>query len=181
MFLKVLAIIIIIAAGFFGYVALQPSDFRIVREIKVNTSAQLPFSYTNDLRKFTEWDPWAKLDPNAKMNFEGNQTGVGAMLNWDGNKEVGQGKATITESKPNSSVRMKIEMFKPYPFVNDVLFSFKEEGTQTNVTWEMTGKANFMYKLACVFMNRDKVIGGEFEKGLTQLKEIVEAKSSGKK
>ncbi|WP_186647159.1 SRPBCC family protein [Fluviispira vulneris] len=181
MFFKVLAVLVIIAAGFFGYVALQPSDFRIVREIKVNTPAQLPFAYTNDLRKFSEWDPWAKIDPNAKMSYEGNQTGVGSIMNWDGNHKVGQGKATITESQPYSTVRMKLEMFKPYPFVNDVLFSFKEEGTQTNVTWEMTGKANFMYKLACVFMNRDKIIGGEFEKGLAQLKELVETKNPAKK
>ncbi|KAB8029855.1 SRPBCC family protein [Fluviispira multicolorata] len=175
MFFKVLFFVISIIGLFLGYVALQPSEFHISRDIKISAPAHIPFSYTNDLRKFTEWDPWAKIDPAAKMSYEGPASGKGAIMSWDGNKEVGTGKATITESQPNSLIHMKLELFKPYPFVNEVDFSFKQEGEQTLVTWAMTGQAKFMYKVLCVFMNRDKIIGGEFEKGLAQLKTLVEA------
>lgn len=39
----------------------------------------------------------------------------------------------------------------------------------------MTGKNNFMAKAVHLVMNMDKMIGGQFEKGLAQMKSLVEA------
>ena len=54
-------------------------------------------------------------------------------------------------------------------------FSFKPEGNQTTVTRSMAGKNNFIAKAMCLFMNMDKMVGGQFEKGLAQLRSITEA------
>ena len=54
-------------------------------------------------------------------------------------------------------------------------FSFKPEGNQTTVTWSMSGKNNFIAKAMCLFMSMDKMVGGQFEKGLAQIKTIAEA------
>ena len=54
-------------------------------------------------------------------------------------------------------------------------FTFKPEGKQTAVTWSMSGDKNFMAKAIHLFMNMDKMIGGQFEKGLAEMKSIVEA------
>jgi len=43
------------------------------------------------------------------------------------------------------------------------------------VTWSMTGKNNFMAKAIHLFMNMDKMVGDQFEKGLAQMKSVVEA------
>jgi hypothetical protein len=40
---------------------------------------------------------------------------------------------------------------------------------------EHAGKNNFIGRAVCLFMDMDKMVGGEFEKGLNQLKSIVEA------
>ncbi len=38
----------------------------------------------------------------------------------------------------------------------------------------MAGKKNFVFKAFGLCMNMDKAIGGDFEKGLAQLKAVVE-------
>lgn len=61
---------------------------------------------------------------------------------------------------------------------NTAEFTFRPEGNQTVVTWTMDGKNNFLARAFCLFMNMDKMIGGEFEKGLAQMKAVAEAAAS---
>ena len=56
-----------------------------------------------------------------------------------------------------------------------VQFTFEPAGDQTTVTWSMEGKKNFMSKAIGLFMSMDSMIGGQFEKGLADLKSVVEA------
>jgi hypothetical protein len=109
-----------------------------------------------------------------KQAYEGAPTGIGAIYTWTGNKEVGEGRMTIIESRPSDLIRIKLEFFKPFRATNTAEFTFKPEGNQTSVTWSMTGKNNFMAKAVHLFMNMDKMIGGQFEKGLAQMKSVVE-------
>jgi len=39
----------------------------------------------------------------------------------------------------------------------------------------MEGKNDFLAKAVCLFMNMDKMVGGQFEQGLAQMKSVVEA------
>ena len=39
----------------------------------------------------------------------------------------------------------------------------------------MTGKKNFIMKAFCLVMDMDKLVGSDFEKGLAQMKPVVEA------
>ena len=41
----------------------------------------------------------------------------------------------------------------------------------------MAGENNFMAKAFGLFMNMDKMVGGDFEKGLAQLKSVAETPS----
>jgi hypothetical protein len=59
--------------------------------------------------------------------------------------------------------------------VCDTEFTFKPEGDQTKVTWTMSGKNDFMGKAFGLFMDCDAMVGGDFEKGLANMKAIVEA------
>jgi uncharacterized protein YndB with AHSA1/START domain len=168
-FAAVIAIFLIVAA-------LQPTDFRITRAATISAPASAVFEQINDFHKWNNWSPWAKLDPNAKNTFEGPPAGVGASFAWVGNNEVGEGKMTITESKPNELVMMKLEFIKPFAATNTTEFTFKPEGDQTTVKWSMAGKNNFIGKCISVVMNCDKMVGGQFEQGFANLKAIVEKK-----
>jgi hypothetical protein len=133
------------------------------------------FAQVNDLHKWGAWSPWAKLDPAMKIAYAGAPTGTGAIQTWAGNKEVGEGRVTIVESRPSELIRFRLEMFKPFAATNAVEFSFKPEGNLTVVTWSMTGQNNFIAKAVGLFMDCEKMVGGQFEQGLAQLKLVAEA------
>ncbi|HEX3627114.1 MAG TPA: SRPBCC family protein [Verrucomicrobiae bacterium] len=153
-------------------VATRPSNFRITRTGRISAPAGLVFENVNDLHNWEAWSPWAKMDPNAKSTFAGPAAGPGSSMEWAGNNKVGAGRMTIAESRPNDAIRIKLEFFKPFKATNLAEFTFKPEGDQTVVTWSMSGKNNFMGKAIGLFMNCDKMIGGQFEQGLANLNSV---------
>ena len=167
--LVAIAVIIFIIA-----VAMQPSDFRVTRSTTIIAPASAVFAQVNDLQKWEAWSPWAKLDPDAKNSFEGPTSGTGAILRWAGNNKVGQGSMTIMESRPDEFIRFKLEFLKPFVATNTAEFTFNTENDQTTVTWSMYGKNDFKGKAIGLIMSCDKMVGGQFEKGLATLKSVVE-------
>jgi len=70
---------------------------------------------------------------------------------------------------------VKLEFMKPFTATNMASFTFKPEGDKTNVTWSMEGDKNYVVKAVHLFMDMDKMVGGQFEKGLADMKKIAEA------
>lgn len=176
MFKKIVIALGVAIAAFLGLVASQPADYRIERSATIAAPASVIFAQVNHLQNWEKWSPWAKLDPNAKTTFEGAKEGVGAVMRWDGNNEVGQGSMTIAESRPNELVRFNMEFVKPMQNTATAEFSFKPEGDKTVVTWAMYGTNYFIGKAVSLLMNCDKMVGGQFEKGLASINTLVEAK-----
>jgi Polyketide cyclase / dehydrase and lipid transport len=175
MLIKILIAVAVIVVVFIVVVAMQPSVFRVARSATMSAPAPAVFAQVNDFHKWEAWNPWGKIDPAMKQTYEGAPAGPGAIYTWVGNKNVGEGRMTLTESRPSDLIRIKLEFFKPFAGTNIAEFTFKPAGNQTAVTWSMTGKNNFMAKAIHLFMNMDKMIGGQFETGLAQMKSIVEA------
>lgn len=159
-------------------VALQPSQFRVERSIAIAAPAAEVFPHVNNFKKTHVWSPWTKLDPAAKYTFEGPEAGVGAINSWAGNAEVGEGRQTIVESRPNELVRIKLEFLEPFEATSTAEFLLEPSGNATSVTWALHGENNFLSKAFCLFMSQDKMIGEPFERGLADLKSIVEGKKS---
>ncbi len=174
----VAAVVAILLVGFFIAVSMQPNEFRISRSAKMSAPPSTVFAQVNDYHNWDAWSPWAKLDPNAKVTFEGPTSGTGAKFSWSGNDKVGVGHQTIVESKPDELVRMNLVFEKPFAGTSTAEFTFKPEGDQTLVTWSMFGTNNFMGKVMSLLMDCDKMVGGEFEKGLASMKAVVEAPAS---
>ena len=174
MLIKILIAIALIIIALVIVVAMQPSEFRVVRTATMSAPAPAVFAQVNDFHNWEAWSPWAKLDPAMKKTYEGAPAGTGAIYTWAGNNQVGEGRTTITESRPSDLIKMKLEFVKPFAATNTVEFTFKPEGDQTAVTWSMAGKNNFMGKAVGLFMNMDKMVGGDFEKGLASLKAVTE-------
>lgn len=167
-----------IAIGvFMVIVAMQPTDFCIKRTAAMSAPPSVVFAQVNDLPLWEAWSPWEKIDPAVKRVFEGPSAGIGASYSWSGNNKAGEGRMTITESRPGELIRMKLEFKRPFTATHAVEFTFTPEGDQTVATWSMSGKNNFVSKAFVLFMNCDKMIGDEFEKGLSSLKSIAEAKN----
>lgn len=175
MFDIILTLAAIFIILFFIAAAMRPSDFRVTRTGTISAPASAVFEHVNDLQKWDAWSPWAKLDPEAKNDFEGPASGTGAIMRWAGNSKVGQGSMTITESRPDEFISFKLEFLKPFAATNTAEFSFNYENGQTTVTWSMYGKNDFKGKAIGLIMNCEKMVGGQFEKGLATLKSVVEA------
>jgi uncharacterized protein YndB with AHSA1/START domain len=166
---KILLVLAVLLVVFLGIVALQPADFRVVRSATIAAAPAAVFAQVNDMHKWQTWSPWAKLDPAAKNTFEGPPAGTGATFAWAGNSAVGEGRMTVTESRPDERVRFRLDFLKPMAATSTAEFTFKPDGKQTVVTWSMEGKNNFLAKAFCLFMNMDKMVGGQFEQGLANL------------
>jgi hypothetical protein len=173
--LKKIGLVLLLAVvGFVGFAATRPDTYRVERSLTMAAPADVAFAYVNDFHKWEGWSPWEALDRNAKKTYEGPATGTGASYGWNGNNEVGEGRMTITNSRPNERVEIKLEFIKPMAAVNKTDFSFKPAGEGVNVTWTIDGNHNFMSKAMCVFVDMDSMIGKSFEQGLASLKGLVE-------
>lgn len=175
MLIKILIALVLIMAVFAIVVAFQPADFRIERSTAVAAPPAAVFALVNDFHRWDAWSPWAKLDPAMKATFEGPLAGPGAIYTWAGNNKVGEGRMTILESRPTELIRIKLEFLKPFKTTNTTEFLLKPAAGQTAVTWSMSGRRDFMTKAVCLFMDMDQLVGGDFEKGLAQMKSLVEA------
>jgi hypothetical protein len=173
--LAVVAAIALLVVAVLGYVALQPADFRVSRSVKMAAPAEEIFAQVDDFHKWDAWSPWVELDPHAKYSFEGPISGPGAIFRWDGNENVGTGSMTITETRPPELIRIQLAFVKPFEDVCDTEMTFQPDGGQTNVTWTMSGKNNFVGRLVCLFMDMDTMVGDKYDAGLAKLKAIVEA------
>jgi hypothetical protein len=173
--LIILTVLVAIGVVFAVIVALQPADFRVTRTGTMPAPAADVFALVNDFHNWDAWSPWAKLDPAMRTTFEGAPAGTGAIYTWSGNKQVGDGRMTILESRPNDLVRINLEFLRPFKATNTTEFTFKPDGDKTSVTWTMTGRKNFMFKAFGLFMSMDKMVGGDFEKGLANIKSVAES------
>jgi hypothetical protein len=177
MLTSILFMIAAVVVGFAILIAFQKTDFRTVRSTIVSAPAATAFAQINDLRLYANWNPWRKYDPAMKTAYDGPATGRGAVLSWVGNGRVGAGSMTIVESEPNQRVLARLDFLKPFPSTCTGEFTFEPRGggNQTVVTWAMFGKRSFIPKAFGLFINMDKMVGDEFEKGLAEMKAIVEA------
>ena len=175
MLIKILIGVAAVVVVFLIVVALQPSKYRVVRTMLISVPPPAIFERVNDFHNWEAWNPWGKIDPAMRSTYSGPASGRGAVYEWVGNNQVGEGRMTITDSRPSDSVRIKLDFIKPFAAVATADFTFEPQGDKTAVAWAMTGSNNFMAKAVHLFMNMDKMIGGQFEKGLTDLKAIVES------
>ncbi|RYD45001.1 MAG: polyketide cyclase [Verrucomicrobiaceae bacterium] len=171
---KILIALAVLILVFVIVVASRPADFRYERSTTIAAPPSAVFPHLNDLHKWQAWSPWARKDPNAMETFEGPATGVGSSMSWAGNKDVGEGKMTIIESKPDELVSYRLDFIKPMEGTNVATFTFTPESGQTKVVWSMTGKNTFIFKAFSLFIDCEKMIGNDFEQGLRDLKALVE-------
>jgi carbon monoxide dehydrogenase subunit G len=174
--LKVAAIVLGLAlAGILAFATTQPDEFQVQREIVINAAPESVFPLINDLRHWDEWSPLTAKDPAMNRTLSGANSGLGAVYEWDGNKDVGQGRMEIVDMSPASHVTIKLDFIKPFAASNTVDFALSQRGdNRTEVSWRMHGPVPYVSKLIGLFVDMDAVIGRDFETGLLRLKSLAE-------
>jgi carbon monoxide dehydrogenase subunit G len=174
MFTTLALIVAVALAGALVFAALKPDTFRIERSIRIDVAPEVIFSNINDFKKWEEWSPWDKIDPALERRYSGAAKGVGAAYSWTGTKKVGSGRMEIIGTTPFTGVQIKLDFTAPFVAHNIIDFTLTKDGDATHVSWAMSGPAPFISKLMGLFFNMDKVVGGDFEKGLAALKNVSE-------
>jgi uncharacterized protein YndB with AHSA1/START domain len=178
MFFGIVAGAVVVVAGFLGFAATRPNQFRVERRTRVNAPPERVFARINNFKDWGAWSPWEDLDPSMKKSMSGATSGQGAVYEWVGNKKVGEGRMEITSAEPPRKIVIKLDFLKPFEAHNTTEFLLEPQDGGTEVTWLMYGDKAFMSKVMGIFMNMDQLIGKDFEKGLARLKGEVERPAS---
>jgi len=167
----------VVVTTFVGVVATRPAHFHVERSAVIEAAPESAYARVEDFRAWTAWSPYEKLDANLQRTYEGRAAGVGAAYAWSGEK-AGAGRMTITGAERPSRIDIRLEFVKPFACTNTASFTFVPTGAGTKVTWSMDGENGFLAKAASLFFDMDKLVGGDFERGLAALK--VEAEKDTK-
>lgn len=177
---KVILIALVVVVAFCAVVAVQPSQYRVVRSASIQAPPAQVFTLINDFHNWDAWSPWAKLDPGMKTTYRGAGSGQGAIYEWSGNDKVGEGRMTITGSAAPAQVDIRLEFLKPFPSESLTTFRITPEGTGgSHVEWIMSGENSFIAKAMLMFMGgMEKAVAPDFERGLAQMKAAAESRRS---
>ncbi|MGB6308232.1 MAG: SRPBCC family protein [Steroidobacteraceae bacterium] len=151
---------------------LLPRNIRVERSVNIARPASLIYATVDSFQLFPLWSPWQSLDPNMHQSTQGARDGVGAKLIWSGNDKVGSGTQLITASVPNRSVASDIDFGKMGVAKSTILLN--PQGSSTEVTWTLDvdmGASPIGHYFGLMM---DRMIGKDYEKGLSKLKTLVE-------
>ena len=148
-----------------------------MRSIGIKAPPEKVYALINDFKAWPVWSPWEKKDPALKRSYGAVTAGKGDHYAWEGNSDVGQGSMEITNSLPSSKIELKLDFVKPMEGHNTIVFTLTPQGEMTQVNWSMQGPTPFIGKIIHVFINMDKMVGGDFETGLANLKAAAEKSS----
>ncbi len=160
-------VLIVLSLGFS-----RPAKFRVERSASITATPAAIYAILSDFRQSDCWSPWEKKDLNMQKTFSGSPSGKGAIHEWDGNHNVGSGRQEIVDVVPNSKIVIQLDFYRPFKGTNTVEFLLEPTGDSTTVRWIIYGPMNFIVRVLC--MNMDKMIGKDFEQGLSDLKAHLE-------
>jgi hypothetical protein len=115
-----------------------------------------------------------KVYPNPTKTISIPSAGKGATFTWAGNDKIGEGSLTILDSRPHELVDVEQVFIRPFAGKARMTFTFAPAGDGTKVTWKMDGTNNFIGKAMCLFMDMDAMLGKDFDRGLANMKSVVE-------
>lgn len=163
----------VLVAGILVAASTRPDTFHVERSTVIAAAPEFAYAQVEDFHAWRRWSPYENLDADMTRTFEGADKGVGARYGWSG-KQAGEGKMTIERVEKNARVGVKLEFKKPMEATNQATFTFAPEGSGTKVTWALDGPNSFLGKTMSLFVDVDKFVGGDFERGLASLKTEAE-------
>mgnify|MGYP006323287413 FL=1 len=167
-------VLALLIAAILIYAATKPDSFRIARSTTIKAPSEKVFALINDYKQWEAWSPWEKIDPALKRTYSGAASGVGAIYEWSGNKDIGQGRMEIVESTPSTKVSLKLDFITPFEAHNMVDFTLAQQGDTTTITQAMYGPSPYLSKLMTIFFSMEKMVGGKYEEGLANIRAIAE-------
>jgi hypothetical protein len=152
---------------------LSPKKADVQRSEVVSVPASELYAYLSDFNNMNQWSPWYTFDSATQYEFFGDANTVGHGYTWKSAiSDVGSGKMFFTALSPNQQLDYSLDFIEP--FESHATGSFILEAVDshsTKVTWTFHTDFGFESRAFMLFMDMDKMLGTDFEKGLKNLKE----------
>ncbi|MCB0793619.1 MAG: SRPBCC family protein [Flavobacteriales bacterium] len=176
--LKTLLIIILALVGLIVVLGLiGPGKSVVERSTVIAASPDVIYPMISNLKASQDWTPWKDMDKDQLVTYEGTDGTVGSKMTWQGDT-VGKGSQEITALRTNEHVGSELKFIEPWEAVSQVDLDMAEVDGGTEVKWTMTQENGFMGRVMGVFMDMDKMVGPDFERGLANLKTLAEEKAA---
>lgn len=177
---KKILLALLVLIGILLLVALfVPTEIEVKRTSNIARAQTEVFAYIRLLKNQPKYGVWWKADPNMKITTSGTDGRVGFVHAWDSKDEnVGAGQQKILKLNADSlQSRMDIELkfIRPFESTNPSFIQTSQTAPQqTKVTWSITSKMPYPFNLMGVAMNMEEMLGKDLEKGLKDLKRLLE-------
>lgn len=148
-------------------------EYAVEREIVINKPKQEVFDYIKLIKNQDNYSVWNRMYPTKKTSFKGTDGTVGFVYIWDHKESAGEQE--ITKITDGERIDMDLRFKVPFE-ANDRAYMITEavsEG-QTKVKWGFDGKMKYPMNLMLLFMNMEEMLGKDLQKGLEDLKVILE-------
>jgi hypothetical protein len=168
--LSIVALILIIALFI-------DTEYHVERSVSINKPSKEVFTYISHLKNQDDYSVWASMDPNMKKWYKGTDGTVGFVSYWDSKKEdVGAGEQEIKGIQQGKRVDFEIRFKRPYKSTAAAYMTTDAKGENTTtVEWGIDGTTPYPWNFFCLFMDMDKMIGDDFDKGLKGMKQKLES------
>ncbi|HEY8389125.1 MAG TPA: SRPBCC family protein, partial [Parasegetibacter sp.] len=174
-FFKIVGLILLILVVFVLISAIFiPKDLHVERNITIDAPREKVWDHVNTLQGLESWSPFSAHDPNIKNTFEGEPGAIGSVHKWE-SKEVGTGTQTLSHIDPLNRVETDLHFIKPMEANATSFIQLGDEANSTKVTWGYDTRYNYPLNFMLLIFNMDKLMGKEFESGLSRLKSKVES------
>jgi effector-binding domain-containing protein/uncharacterized protein YndB with AHSA1/START domain len=155
----------------------SPTQYHVEREIVIDAPASLVFDHVNNHKMRDGWSPWEQMDPDMEKSYEGPESGVGAKYLWSGNDSVGTGTLEIVESVPNEYIKSTLTFTSPWESTSTTAWKFEKIDGGVKAIWSVDGELpGYLFWMGEEEM--DEMMGKDFQKGLSNLKELTEEKAN---
>jgi hypothetical protein len=165
---------VVLLAIILGLAMSKPDTYTVERKVVIKAPPEKIIPLISDFHNWASWSPWEKLDPAMARTFSGAASGKGAVYNWKGNSDVGEGRMEVTDVAVPAKVDIKLDFIAPFASSNVTSFTLAPAADGTTVTWHMQGPMLMSTRLMSVFTSMEKMIAPDFEKGLAQMKAVAE-------
>lgn len=173
MFKKIAIVLAALIAGVLLFATTKPDTFHVERSATIAAPPDRIQPLLADFRRWTEWSPWEKLDPNLQRTYSGTASGQGAIYEWAGDSSVGAGRMEILTATP-TELDIKLDFLEPMESSNKAKFVLTPGSNSTTVVWSMDGPMPYLTKVMTVFVSMDALLSKDFEQGLADLKAAAE-------
>ena len=143
------------------------SELRVEKSVKIKASPEKVYAVIRDFRQSPAWSPWLIAEPECLVKYSDD----GKSHSCEG-KILGSSEIKIVNEEPFRSIDCRLTFFKPWKSVAAVQFTFEELDGGTEVTWSMKGSLPFFLFWMKPMMTT--LIGMDYQRGLTMLKDFIE-------